>query len=295
MKDFIVLDGGLGRELERMGAPFKQPEWSALALMESPESVKKAHINFIEAGADIITTNAYAVIPFHIGQERFHAQGRKLIRLSAELAKQAVDESNREVKIAGCLPPLFGSYNVEDLNEQAATPILQALIEEQQDNADLWLVETLSSLKEAHFICSHFQPADKPVWLAFTLRDRDNRREEDVALRSGETVKDIIHNLPQGIDAVLFNCSHPEEMEDAIQITSKALGKDFRIGVYANTFSIEVSDKTSNKILTPLCKEITPQIYLDFAIKWKENGASIIGGCCGIGPEHIKAIREGLE
>lgn len=63
-----LLDGGLGRELKRLGAPFRQPEWSALALMEAPECVTQTHQAFIQAGAEVITTNAYALVPFHIGE-----------------------------------------------------------------------------------------------------------------------------------------------------------------------------------------------------------------------------------
>lgn len=63
-----ILDGGMGRELKRIGAPFQQPEWSALALMEAPAFVSQAHNAFIQAGTDIITTNSYAVVPFHIGK-----------------------------------------------------------------------------------------------------------------------------------------------------------------------------------------------------------------------------------
>ncbi len=66
-----ILDGGMGRELLRIGAPFQQPEWSALALIEAPEFVRRAHDSFVQAGADIITTNYYALVPFHIVSQRF--------------------------------------------------------------------------------------------------------------------------------------------------------------------------------------------------------------------------------
>ena len=121
----IILDGGMGRELERMGAPFKQPEWSALALMEAPETVKQAHENFINAGAHIIITNAYAVIPYHIGQERYDERGHDLIALSAKLAREAADQAGSDVKVAGCLPPLFGSYRPQDFDQQAAPELLK--------------------------------------------------------------------------------------------------------------------------------------------------------------------------
>ena len=77
-----ILDGGMGRELLRIGAPFRQPEWSALALLEGPERVVEAHTNFLDAGAEVITTNSYAVVPFHLGDERFTVRGRELAELS---------------------------------------------------------------------------------------------------------------------------------------------------------------------------------------------------------------------
>ncbi|MCK8205100.1 homocysteine S-methyltransferase family protein, partial [Erwinia amylovora] len=73
-----ILDGGMGRELARAGAPFHQPEWSALALYEAPQRVREVHDSFISAGAGTITTNCYAVVPFHIGQASFHADGEFL-------------------------------------------------------------------------------------------------------------------------------------------------------------------------------------------------------------------------
>jgi S-methylmethionine-dependent homocysteine/selenocysteine methylase len=74
----VILDGGTGRELARRGAPFRQPEWSALALMEAPDFVSAVHQSYVEAGADVITTNSYALVPFHIGADRFAAEGAAL-------------------------------------------------------------------------------------------------------------------------------------------------------------------------------------------------------------------------
>ena len=73
MVPVTVIDGGMGKELRRIGAPFRQPEWSALALMEAPDMVVRAHRNFIGAGAEVITTNNYSVVPYHLGDEVFAA------------------------------------------------------------------------------------------------------------------------------------------------------------------------------------------------------------------------------
>ncbi len=102
--EITLLDGGMGRELKAMGAPFGQPEWSALALMQSPQSVSLAHQRFIEAGAEVITTNSYAVCPFHIGDSCWQQRGFELASLAGELARKAADEA-ANVRVAGSLPP----------------------------------------------------------------------------------------------------------------------------------------------------------------------------------------------
>src|SRR5436305_3816465 len=113
MSDLIVLDGGAGRELARMGAPFRQPEWSALALIEGPDFVTRMHERYVAAGADVITTNSYAVVPFHIGPERFAARGAALADLAGRLARQVAAGARRPVKVAGSLPPVCGSYRAD--------------------------------------------------------------------------------------------------------------------------------------------------------------------------------------
>ncbi|MCY1518797.1 Homocysteine S-methyltransferase [compost metagenome] len=125
MKPIRILDGGLSRELVRLGADLRQPEWSALALMEAPEVVRRVHEEFIAAGADVITTNSYALVPFHIGEERFRAEGRRLIALAGSLARIAADSAgDRKVLVAGSLPPIFGSYEPQLFRPERVQDIL---------------------------------------------------------------------------------------------------------------------------------------------------------------------------
>ena len=147
-----ILDGGLGRELARRGAPFRQPEWSALALIEAPETVKEVHLDFINAGSEVITTNNYAVVPFHIGQERFETDGVRLIKVAIEQAKNAVKESGKNVKIAGCLPPLFGSYRADLFQPEQAKNLAEPIINTLAPEVDFWLAETQSCLKEVETV-----------------------------------------------------------------------------------------------------------------------------------------------
>jgi S-methylmethionine-dependent homocysteine/selenocysteine methylase len=298
LNTFTLLDGGMGRELQAMGAPFRQPEWSALALMQAPKAVRAAHDNFIEAGADVITTNTYAVVPFHIGSKAFATDGRRLIRLAAAIARRAADEARREVTVAGCIPPLFGSYEPQNFDASQADSIITPLIEEQQDLIDYWLLETTSAISEARFACSHLKSTGKPIWISYTLTDREDYAVQPTALRSGEAIHDAVAfaRTTAGVKAVLFNCSGPEEMVDAIKVAVDIAGTALRIGCYANSFAKTGSDGTrANTLISELRRDITPDVYLRFARTWKQAGASIIGGCCGIGPAHIKALHDTLR
>ena len=91
-----LLDGGMGRQLSRMGAPFRLPEWSALALIEAPEFVSRAHAAFIDGGAQIITTNSYGLAPSRIGEARFTSQGLTLADRAGRLARAAAERGPAE-------------------------------------------------------------------------------------------------------------------------------------------------------------------------------------------------------
>lgn len=292
-----LLDGGMGRELKRMGAPFEQPEWSALALFEGPDFVRQAHAAFIKAGAEIITTNSYAVVPFHIGAERFAARGQDLADLAGRLARQAVTESGRKVLVAGSLPPLFGSYRPDLFKPAEAQALLKPLIAGLRPHVDLWLAETQSALEEAHEVAKALKDDTKPLWFSFTLHDQ-HPDPANPKLRSGESVVEaarLAHEM--GVAALLFNCSQPEVMGNAIDVARaelKRLGANIKVGGYANAFPPQTEDAEANGRLHDIRADLDPKGYLGFAQDWQKRGADIIGGCCGIGPEHIAALREKL-
>jgi S-methylmethionine-dependent homocysteine/selenocysteine methylase len=289
----MILDGGTGRELARSGAPFRQPEWSALALIEGPQFVSAVHRSYVEAGADVITTNSYALVPFHIGEDRFAADGAALAALAGKLAREVADAAPRGVKVAGSLPPVCGSYRPDLVDLDRARPVLEVLVGALAPSVDHWLAETLSSLVEARLAASLTAPTGKPLWLSFTLEDETPTAEP--ALRSGESVAEAARLARElGAAALLFNCSQPEVMEAAIRTAKAELGPDseVRIGVYANAFPPMAADAEANTALCPIREDLTPAGYGRFAAAWHAAGASILGGCCGIGPEHIAALRE---
>ena len=229
-----ILDGGMGRELHRRGAPFRQPEWSALALMEAPDIVRETHLDFLRAGAQVITTNSYALVPFHIGQERFDAQAAEWARQAGRLAREAVEQSGTTAKVAASLPPLFGSYRPDLFDKQVAPALARPLISGLMPFADIWLAETVSSLEEARFWRSSLPDDGKPFWVSFTLEDT---MPHDVpVLRSGENVHEAADFAVEiGAAAMLFNCSQPEVMAEALKVVHEAQGR-LKLGIYANAF-----------------------------------------------------------
>ena len=297
MKRICLLDGGTGRELLRIGAPFEQPEWSARALIEAPHFVTRVHQAFVAAGADVITTNSYAVVPFHLGQARFDATGHALAALSGRLAREAVDRSTRSVAVAGGLPPLLGSYRADRFDATAARPILATLVDALAPWIDHWLAETLSAIVEAELVREVVGAGGKPLWLSFTLADEGGAAALP-RLRSGERVTDAVTSaLRLGAAAVLFNCSRPEVMGAAVSAARQVLATNgpssssVPIGVYANAFVPGAPVIEANAGLSELRGDVTPAAYLAWARDWVARGARIIGGCCGVGPEHIGALR----
>ena len=294
----IILDGGLGRELQAMGAPFRQPEWSALALMEGAEYVRAAHDAFVQAGADIVTTNSYAIVPFHIGADVFEARARELLRLSGQLALAAADNAGRQVRVAASVPPMFGSYQPEKFDPLAAADMMRLFRDELADYADLFLAETHGSVAEAELFLTEFMPTGRPVWLSVTLEDVGVTVGEP-RLRSGELLVDVLALCQsQAPDALLFNCSQPEIMEDAIAVAHAYFSGDSPplIGVYANAFPLaDEKYEGANAALHHLRQDITPHAYANYAERWAAAGARIIGGCCGISPSHIKFLKDRLS
>lgn len=284
-----LLDGGMGKTLEANGAPFRQPEWSALALIESPAHVSEAHAQFVAAGADIITTNNYAIVPFHIGLARFEAEGEALTESSALLAREAAGPSTR---VAGSIPPLYGSYEPERFNADTAPAHLRLITDTLAPHIDLFLCETQSSTQEAAASLAAASPHGLPMWVSFTL---DDDSADEPLLRSGESIEAAIAVANKGgAEAILFNCSQPEVLSKAVP-SAVSLAGDLSVGVYANSFVPKPEQYAANEVVLDHRADLDPAGYLDFVSRWVEAGATIVGGCCGIMPDHIAAMRTYLS
>jgi homocysteine S-methyltransferase len=171
--------------------------------------------------------------------------------------------------------------------------IHQTLIAGLDASVDVWLAETQSSIAEVRAARTALGENTKPFWVAFTLDDGDECTS--ATLRSGETVSEAVAvALELGAKAVLFNCSQPEVMEAAVKAAKRvvdASGQSVDIGVYANAFPPQSKKATANAVLLDIRADLHPQAYVRWAQSWVAQGATMVGGCCGIAPEHIAELR----
>ena len=284
-EDLTILDGGMGGELIRRGWP-SGGLWSAKALLENPEVVRAVHQDYVSAGAQVIITNSYSTVPSYLAKEDMQSRYVELTEIAARLAREVADAAPAEVRVAGCLPPLSESYRPDLVpGDDESRPIYSEIIKALSSEVDLYLCETMSSVREAVNAASSVRETDpdKPLWIALTLAD-----EPGGGLRSGENMDQVVSALePYDVDAFLFNCTDPTSisvaLEELVPLTNKPTG------AYPNRFHVPPGWTLDNEIAVEPT-EMTVEDYLGFVDTWRRSGATIIGGCCGVGPEFIAAL-----
>ncbi len=291
MADITLLDGGMGQELVHRSGDVPTPLWATRVMMDHPGMVQAIHADYFAAGATVATTNTYAI--HHDRLERFgldHAFAR--LHAAALAEAQAARAAHGAGRIAGSLGPLVASYRPDlcpDVPEAAAKYAeICALL---APGVDLFLAETMSSVKQAEGALAGAAGAGRPVWLSVTVDDTDGAR-----LRSGEPVADLAPLIARYRPAaVLANCSVPEAMGAALE-SLRALGLPF--GAYANGFT-HISEAFLGNAPTVDALEhrhdLTPDRYADMAMGWVGMGATIVGGCCEVGPAHIAELKRRLQ
>ena len=291
----LLLDGGLGRELRFRGVELSNTIWSAAALIQAPQIIEDIHLDYVMAGADIITANTYGVIRSDLAKAGIENRFAELNLLACELADKARKKSGRDILIAGSLPPLRGSFRADLVGPyDEIEELYREQVEILAPHVDLFLCETMASTVEAKAAATAACKTHKPVWVAWTLHEDRSGRP-----RSGETVSEALRAIAElPVSGILANCSAPESIAGFLREISSA---DIRWrGGYANTFTAIPEDwtlhgeQTSDGLL-PLRRDLDPHSYLSHVAGWIGTGASVIGGCCGTRPAHIGVIHNYLE
>lgn len=285
-----ILDGGMGQELiARAGQATSL--WSVQALLDAPQVVRQVHDEYFAAGADIATTNSYSVLPDRLAAHDIIDRLDDLMHLACKLACDARDAFGSG-EVAGALGPQGFSYQPDKCPpaEQAAETYAH-LAKIQAGYVDAHLLETMSSVDQALGGLMGAGVTGKPVWLALSVMDDDGTK-----LRSGEALTDILPLLAQYTPAAVFiNCSKPEAVSIAVPILAQ---QSIPVGAYANGFTgiTESFDKIGATVdVLSARKDLGPDEYATFGEDWAAKGATIIGGCCEVGPAHISELTRRLK
>ena len=208
----LLIDGGMGQELRARGVN-PDAKSAGNALTKSAKIVQEIHEEFINAGAEIITTWNYSLTKHRLGLLNMSDKLNEMTQLAVNITNKArMNVGNSQVRIAGCLPPLRASY---EPNEQE----FGSMVEEYDEIAtyldpgvDLFLCETMSSANEAAAAAEAASKFGKPLWVSWTLRD-----DAHGLLRSGETLDEALSKIENlRVEAVLLNCCDVTTIANAI-------------------------------------------------------------------------------
>lgn len=281
-KEKILLAGACGTEIQRRDVETTLPLWSASALLTHPEVVRTIHEDYIDAGADIITTNTFRTNRRTLEKINKGEQARELTRLAVSLAQEARKRTGKiDVVIGGSVAPL------EDCYQPTLVPSDDKLLREHSEQAryladsgvDFIFIETMNAIREAKAAMEGCQKAGLFAAISFVCNADGN-------LLSGESIEDALSVvLPFNPIAILTNCSPPKIAEVSLYKLLKIA--NIPVGIYANGDG-HPDDRLGWKFIG----NMPPEEYLIFTEKWLRDGVSIIGGCCGTNPEYIKLIRQ---
>ncbi len=293
----LLLDGGLSNELERQGCDLNQQLWSAKLLATHPEAITLAHLSYLEAGAQCIITSSYqATLPGFMAIGYSQSSASELILTSVACAEEArnrfLSMNPQSVKplIAASIGPYGaylangseyrGDYGISDQElRDFHEPRINLL---SSSSADMLACETIPSFQEAKVLADILQSIKKPSWISFSCKDGKHISDGTPI----EACAAFLADHPT-VFAIGVNCTAPKYISELIQsIKSKSGNK--KIVVYPNSGAVYNAESKTWSGLSDLssCEVM--------AKEWIEVGADIIGGCCGIGPTQIKAMRKNI-
>lgn len=283
--ELILLDGALGSELERRGVATPLPLWSAQALLDAPETLRRVHEDYARAGADVLATATFRTTPRVMRKAgRPESDAGRLTEAAVRIAAEGRDAAaaGRPVWIGGSMGPLEDCYRPEDAppaDEMEREHAAQA-IRLKRAGADLILLETMNRIDEAAAAARAARGAEVPFTVSFVCRG-------GARLLSGESLADAVRTLePLGPMAVLVNCTPLDETAACLDAMSRATHLPF--GCYPNAGAVSSSGAWT------FDPSVTPERFASLAREWIRTGAQVLGGCCGTSPEHIRALRESL-
>lgn len=283
----LLIDGGTGTEMEKRGVPMHEKGWSAHSTLVKPETLCEIHEDYIDAGAEIIITNTFSTSRHVLEACGLADRFEKINREAVRIARQARENAAKQpVWVAGSISTTTFFRDQPPIEEARANFTAQAEILA-EEGVDLFMLEMMRDIEYTQLVMECAQGTGLPVWVGFstfldeagTVRLTESKRKISLAdalqsLSLAETpMVSIMHTLT-------------EDIEPSLDILQRHWSGP--IGVYAH----------SGEFIMPnwqFIDMITPEEYADEVQRWIARGVGMVGGCCGIGPAHIRQIRERIQ
>ena len=286
-----LLDGATGTELERRGVPMTSNAWSARASLDHVETLEAIHRDYIDAGADIVTANTYATSRALLERDGLGDHFEEINRAAVRATQRARERSNRpDVMIAGSLshrgPISEGSARPDSNAAIGLDEMAEALREQARllcdEGCDLLLLEMMYDPARMPLVFEAAAQTGLPVWAGFSAR-----RGEDGSLLGfgpGEDIPfaqitSILHDWK--VDAAGIMHTPANLVSDALAILRTTF--DGPLMAYPDSGYFKSPHWQFEDV-------IEPGELRRYAEEWIEQGAQVIGGCCGLTPEHIAAL-----
>ena len=296
----VILDGGNGTELQRLGVPMDQDVWCARALADRPDAVHQLHRRYIDAGADVITTNSYSATREAMHRYGLAAHFEDWNRRSVRIALEERGRSSRaeSIVVAGSVST-YGQYGHPELDRKTVFDHFRAQGEILVDEGvDLLILETLgSTVRTIKTMVRATRDLGVPLWVSVScVRDHDTEAvmlgveestESPLAAEAHGPLEEAVREIMSaGGSALLMMHSVRDLTSDAVRVMCETYTGP--IGAYPNAGYWTRPNWT-------FVDQVSPEEYLADARTWIETGAVIVGGCCGVGVEHIRALADGLK
>ena len=285
--EVLILDGAMGTELERREVPMDDVAWDAAALATHPDLVREVHEDYIKAGADVIITNTFATARHVLEPAGMGGQFRELNNRAVTLAKEARENvADGSVFIAGSISTMSAhdDHSYEPRAEKARDNYQEQAEVLAESGVDVIALEMMRDLEQTSYAVEAAVATRLPVWVGFSCKTTD---EGTVVLWDGNhTLAEALEQIPPlGASVVSIMHTLTENTPPALrEVISRWSGP---VGAYPH----------SGEFIMPnwqFIDMVSPEDFTTQAQGWLGMGVQLIGGCCGIGPEHIRILKERL-